>query len=349
MQQVNLPKQNKPINSSVKNVSTTINSQKAVTQGTNKSSLQDINQSQNISNNTNQQDKQVNNTMNSQNLSGGLNNFRQQPPKDNFSDPWGSAWDDPWGSKPQKSEKKLTPQERTEMITKVYQDILGREPDTRDINYYKYSTLGENEIYKQIITGKEHKKLIADGKDFKNMSIRASQSEVRVKVLEGQIKDQVVEFRQLTELLQEKNRYINQLRASSHNPYSFTTHTVDTVKQGNIHYSQEHREQNTQNNIPQISQKMNPTTVLNNPPNNQANIQSLDQSTNQFIQSAQSSNELSSRPQLQPQSNRIQSPPQSDNSSNVQFGNAQLNTTTSIKKKVKKSKIKEFLKTVLDL
>jgi hypothetical protein len=146
---------------------------------------------------------------------------------DPWSDPWGSwggestngGLGNQFGGNPQSQAKKLTPQERVKMIEEVYQSTLERKPDTRDINYYKYSTLGEEEIRKQLIEGKEHKQLIEDGREYKNMKNRADQSETRVKMLEGQIKDQVEEFKQLTTLLNEKNRYIQQLRVSQGNVF----------------------------------------------------------------------------------------------------------------------------------
>lgn len=134
----------------------------------------------------------------------------------NNANPWG--WNQP--GQMQGQEKRLTPQERVEMIEKVYQEILNRKPDTRDINYYKYSTLSEEEIRKQLIAGKEHKQLLDDGKDYKKMKDRAMQAETRVNMLESQIKDQVEEFRHLTELLTEKNQYIQQLRQKLNNPYN---------------------------------------------------------------------------------------------------------------------------------
>ncbi len=136
------------------------------------------------------------------------------PASDNFG--WGNS--NPSASAP----SRLTPQERVEMIEKLYQEVLGRKPDTRDINYYKYSTLSEEEIRKQLITGKEHKQLMDDGRDYKKMKERALASETRVAMLESQIKDQVEEFRHLSDLLTEKNQYIQQLRTQLNNPYNLT-------------------------------------------------------------------------------------------------------------------------------
>lgn len=163
--------------------------------------------------------------------------------KDPWSDPWGASeggWSDPWGGDPASSateSKKLTPQERVEMIEMVYLEVLSRKPDTRDINYYKYSTLGEGEIRKQLLTGKEHKQLMVDGQAYKKVKGRADQSDVRVKMLESQIKDQVVEFRQMTELLKEKNRYIHELRVKLQNPYNLSDPKHTAVQQSRSHYS----------------------------------------------------------------------------------------------------------------
>lgn len=140
-----------------------------------------------------------------------------QPPmqnnQNNWNDPWASPWDNP-NSNPNNNSnaKRLSPQERVTMIEAAYLEILGRKPDTRDINYYKYSTLSEEEVKKQLITGNEHKQLLLDGRDYKKLKDRALQAETRVKVLEGQIVDQVEEFKILTNLLKEKSRYIQELR-----------------------------------------------------------------------------------------------------------------------------------------
>lgn len=133
----------------------------------------------------------------------------QPPQQQGWNDPWGSPWQN---NDMNSGGKRLSPQERVEMIEKIFNEILNRKPDTKDINYYKYSTLSEEEIRKQLLTGNEHKQLLQDGRDYKKLKDRALQAETRVKVLEGQIRDQVEEFKELTTLLKEKNRHIEELR-----------------------------------------------------------------------------------------------------------------------------------------
>jgi len=128
--------------------------------------------------------------------------------------------DNGWGGGMPQQPKRLTPEERVQMIEKVYQEILGRKPDTRDINYYKYSTLEENEIRKQLLVGKEHVELINNGREFKKLIERCEQAEGRVKMLESQIRDQILEFQKLVDLLREKNRHIQELKRQSGNPYN---------------------------------------------------------------------------------------------------------------------------------
>ncbi|MDD3662130.1 MAG: hypothetical protein PHG63_03635 [Candidatus Dojkabacteria bacterium] len=110
------------------------------------------------------------------------------------------------------TQKRLTPEERVQMIEKVYDEILCRKPDTRDINYYKYSTLGEDQIRKQLITSAEHKDMMKKGREYADLKDRSEQLETRVRMLEGQIKDQLEEFKELSNLLREKNQLIAQCR-----------------------------------------------------------------------------------------------------------------------------------------
>lgn len=122
-------------------------------------------------------------------------------------------------------EKNLKPNEKVEMIEKLYEEVLGRKADTRDVNYYKYSTLGIDQIREQLILSKEHKELIQDGREYKKMKDRAISAEARVRMLENQIRDQVAEFQQLTNLLKEKNRHIRALREQNSGIYNISNST----------------------------------------------------------------------------------------------------------------------------
>lgn len=155
-------------------------------------------------------------------------------PQAKGSNPWPSPWGDDFGdlmndfSRPTASKSRMSPQERIVMIEKVFEEVLGRKPDTRDLNYYKYSTLSEEEILRQLLAGKEHQKLLEDGREYKKLNERATQAETRIKMLEAQNKDQIEEFKQLGTMLKEKNTYIQQLREQLKNPYNMTE-TVPSI------------------------------------------------------------------------------------------------------------------------
>ncbi|MBD3329174.1 hypothetical protein GF357_01640 [Candidatus Dojkabacteria bacterium] len=138
------------------------------------------------------------------------------------SDPYGS----PSSSTPN-SQKKLTPEERINMIKRLYKKVLGRKATTRDINYYKYSTLSEEQILKQLAEGQEHTQLIKNGKEYNKLMERLDTAESRVKKLEAQIKDELQEFKKLLQILKEKNRYIEELRKENQNPYNIPGQTLE--------------------------------------------------------------------------------------------------------------------------
>lgn len=175
------------------------------------------------------------------------------PKRDRFAE-YGMS--DGFGSRNQPPTKHLTPEERVDLVKDLFLKILNREADTRDINYYKYSTLTRDEIIDQLLTGKEHKKLITNGSDYSAMQQRAEQAEARVRMLEAQLKDQAEEFNGLTALLKEKNNYIQQLRAKA-NPFRLDapvtqvpdTKTHESVKVENVSTNQYNPQQTAPQNF----------------------------------------------------------------------------------------------------
>ncbi len=129
------------------------------------------------------------------------------PPKPGF--PFGSNG---FGDLGFPSRTEGSSEDKTELIKKVFQEVLGREPDNRDLSYYRFSPMGEDEIRNQLLNGKEHKDLLEKGNKYDEIKEEIGSHKAKVKVLEGQVKDQLEEFKQVNNLLKEKNRYIRQLR-----------------------------------------------------------------------------------------------------------------------------------------
>jgi uncharacterized coiled-coil protein SlyX len=115
--------------------------------------------------------------------------------------------------------ERLTPAERMKMVERVYQEVLLRKPDTRDLNYYKYSSLSEEEIRKELLNREEHKNLVENGREYQKTKNLLENSQSRIKVLERQILDQEESFKQFNVLLKEKNAHIDDLRSKLQNPF----------------------------------------------------------------------------------------------------------------------------------
>ncbi len=113
----------------------------------------------------------------------------------------------------------MKPSDKVELITKVFNNILGREPDTRDLNYYKYSSLSEKEIREELINSKEHKSLLKNGREYVKVKKSLDATTSKVRILESDIKDQKKSFEELNVLLKEKNIYINELREKLKSPF----------------------------------------------------------------------------------------------------------------------------------
>jgi hypothetical protein len=178
------------------------------------------------------------------------------------------------GGNSSNSKGRKTPQERVEMIKEIYKGILQREPSTRDINYYKYSTLDENQIRKQLITSSEHKDLIKNGNQYKKLKEQTEQLQTRTKMLESQIQDQLDEFKELNILLKEKNHHIQDLRntlAQQNNlPAKYVPQCIQTPRTpspntaaANSRAAQPQQNNSTRNN--QTTQSQQSTQQLNQP------------------------------------------------------------------------------------
>ncbi len=110
------------------------------------------------------------------------------------------------------SSSKLSPKERVKIIEKAFNDILCREPDTRDLNYYKYSSMDEKTIRAELLESDEHKKLIQDGREYKKTKNLLEEAKSKINALEGKISDKEESLKQMEILLKEKNLHIEELK-----------------------------------------------------------------------------------------------------------------------------------------
>lgn len=120
------------------------------------------------------------------------------------------------------SSSKLSPKDRVKIIEKAFNDILCREPDTRDLNYYKYSSMDEKAIREELLESDEHKKLLENGREYKKTKNLLEEAKSKINALEGQISDKEESLKQMEILLKEKNLHIEELKKKIKNQFEST-------------------------------------------------------------------------------------------------------------------------------
>lgn len=114
---------------------------------------------------------------------------------------------------------KLSPSERVKIIEKAYSEILGRQPDSRDLSFYKYSSASEETIRAELLESDEHKTLISDGRELKKVKNLLKNAKSKIRNLESEISAQGESFKEMQKLLKEKNLHIEKLKKDIENPF----------------------------------------------------------------------------------------------------------------------------------
>ncbi len=123
--------------------------------------------------------------------------------------------------------KMQSPSERIPMIKETFELVLGREPSTRELSFYKYGIQTKEEIVNKLLEGNDHKRILEKAKEHNILDDRAKDAELTVSRLKQKIEDNSEEHINLKNLLAEKNREIEDLRKKvdsqfdTKNPASF--------------------------------------------------------------------------------------------------------------------------------
>lgn len=108
-----------------------------------------------------------------------------------------------------------TTETRREMITRLYERILGREPDQYGMNYYLFNTtISENQIAKDMYESVEHAEMLDKAKDVRDMVMRMDQrmQEIRDQKIRLQNLETLAE--NYKALLDEKTQQIQEMTSS---------------------------------------------------------------------------------------------------------------------------------------
>ncbi len=115
--------------------------------------------------------------------------------------------------------------DRIPVIEAIYREVLGRKPSSRELSYYKYSNINEEEIRSKLLKSEEHQKLIDDAKKVPGLEDQQRNLELIEKRLTQRIEDLQKQISESKILLDEKNNIILGLRDELRNPYDLPQQT----------------------------------------------------------------------------------------------------------------------------
>lgn len=110
--------------------------------------------------------------------------------------------------------------DRIPMIEKIYQEVLGRKPSSREISFYKYGSVREEEIRAKLLKSDEHLKILEDAKKVPTLEEQVRNLQLVEKKLVQKGQDLGQQIDEVQVLLNEKNSIIQQLREEVKNPYN---------------------------------------------------------------------------------------------------------------------------------
>ena len=112
------------------------------------------------------------------------------------------------------------PSDRVSMIEKIFQEVLGRKPSSRELSYYKYGAMSEDDIRIKLLTSDEHKKALEDASKLSGVEVQLKNVQLNEKKLNQKIEDLENQIAEVHILLSEKNSIISELREQVENPYN---------------------------------------------------------------------------------------------------------------------------------
>lgn len=124
--------------------------------------------------------------------------------------------------------------DKTDEIKSVYQLVLGRDPSSREISFYRYSLVEKEKIVEKLLKSDEHKEILKKAQEYPTLTERNKLAENSILKLKSYIKDQESEHSELQRLLVEKNSLIEGLRETKVEPFLTDSKLLEV---SNSHYS----------------------------------------------------------------------------------------------------------------
>ncbi len=108
---------------------------------------------------------------------------------------------------------------KNEEIEKVYELVLGRKPTSREIAYYRYSTVKKGDVVNKLLKSDEHKRIIEKGHKYPDIENQEKLAQSNILKLRHSIEDQNGEMEEMRSMLEQKNREIAVLREEKRIPF----------------------------------------------------------------------------------------------------------------------------------
>lgn len=120
------------------------------------------------------------------------------------------------------------------LVEEIFKLVLGREPSSRESSYYKYSSLGKEEIIEKLLNGDEHKEILEKAMKLPELKEENRVQKSAILKLRSVLDDKQSEFLELKRLLAEKNLALEKFREVNDVPYLSDKKIIEET---NIHYS----------------------------------------------------------------------------------------------------------------
>lgn len=145
--------------------------------------------------------------------------------------------------------------EKEENIEKIFMNVLGRKPSSRELAYYKYSIIKESDIILKLVNSDEHKNIIEKAFELQGVEEENKNIKISEKKLSQQLNDVNLEIDEYKKLLSEKDRIIAELREKIKNPYDFPTQ-IQKYEEGFDIYTRKKRTSYVKNKKKSLKEKI---------------------------------------------------------------------------------------------
>ena len=96
----------------------------------------------------------------------------------------------------------MSPEEKKDMVTRLYQKVLGRNPDQQGLQYYANSQMSEEALMKLMIESKEHKNIVKAARDYVSTNTLLHKRDREITELKAKLADKEQEIQGLSQYFQ---------------------------------------------------------------------------------------------------------------------------------------------------